>query len=71
MILTYYMIQEKIKRYGSSTLSVEDLSKRPDYTREGIFKAFIESGSFDMKDDFLETMRANNFDQKMINKFYI
>ena len=60
---------QKILEHGSSTLSVEDLSKRPDYTREGIFKAFIESGSFDMKDDFLETMRANNFDQKMINKF--
>ena len=60
---------EKIKQYGSSTLSVEDLAKQPNYTREGIFKAFTESGSFDMKDDFLETMRANNFDQKMINKF--
>lgn len=60
---------QKIFDYGSSTLSVDDLTNQPNYTREGIFKVFVESGSFDMKDDFLETMRANNFDQKMINQF--
>ena len=60
---------QKILEHGSSTLSVDDLTNQPNYTRQGIFKAFVESSSFDMKDDFLETMKANNFDQTMINKF--
>ena len=58
----------RIAQYGSSSLKVSDLAFEPSYTREGVFKAFTEAGAFDMSDELLETMKANNFDQALINK---
>lgn len=59
----------RIAKHGSSALKVSDLDKiEPAYTRQGVFKAFTESGVFNIKDEILSTMQANKVDQKLISK---
>jgi hypothetical protein len=40
-------VAESLIRYGSSPLSVRDLTAEPQYTRAGVFKIFEESGAYD------------------------
>jgi hypothetical protein len=58
----------KIAQYGSSSLKTSELAFEPKYTREGVFKAFTKEGAFDMSEELLATMHANNVDQATINK---
>ena len=58
----------RIAQYGSSSLKTSELAFEPKYTREGVFKAFTKEGAFDMSEELLATMRANNVNPATINK---
>lgn len=61
-------MQARIAKYGSSALTVADIGVEPAYTRNGVFKAFTESGAFDMGSDLLDVMKQNNVNPAVLKQ---
>ena len=57
-------VAESLIRYGSSPLSVRDLTAEPQYTRAGVFKIFEESGAFDFREPIKQVLYDDQINSK-------
>jgi len=55
-------------QYGSSSLTIEDVTGEPAYTRKAIFKIKEAAGSFDMTNEIQSVLNSGGYSKKTVNK---
>lgn len=52
-------VLDRMKRFGTTSLKVEDVLEEARYTRQGIHKIMSESGAFSLADEMMSALEAN------------
>lgn len=55
-------------QYGASSLTVEDVTGEPGYTRQAIFKVKEAAGEFDMRNEISKVLQDGGYSKKVTNK---
>lgn len=58
----------RFNTYGASSLTVEDVTGEPGYTRQAIFKVKEAAGEFDMRNEINKVLQDGGYSKKVTNK---